>query len=124
MFKYELTTTNKGGKTEILFENNFSAEANEEISNIFRRLGGNLVNENNWKFPSNMSTVVLKTIIDNTCFKCGGIVNDAEALQNTLLTSDDFGNDSGDKGTTQTRVGTAIKIKCRKCIDCGHSFNN
>ncbi len=56
------------------------------------------------------------------CKKCGGKCKPSKVLNNTLISLDDFGNDSGLRGTTQSRVGTAKLIDCLKCEDCGHSF--
>ena len=44
------------------------------------------------------------------------------ALENTLISSDDFGNDAGTRGTTQSRIGPAKIIKVYKCSTCGQSF--
>ena len=56
------------------------------------------------------------------CFKCGGIMKEGVALENTLISSDDFGNDAGTRGTTQSRIGPAKIIKVYKCSTCGQSF--
>jgi len=51
---------------------------------------------------------VIQTIIRNTCFVCGGLMKDSTAFQNTLVSSNDFGDDAGSRGTTQSRVGPAV----------------
>lgn len=73
------------------------------------------------EFPQHISTKIFKTIIDNTCFKCGGIVNKGNALQNTMVTFADFGDDAGTRGSTQARIGIAEPIEVSKCTSCGHS---
>jgi rubrerythrin len=44
------------------------------------------------------------------------------ALKNTWVSFDDFGNDAGQPGTTENRIGKAVKVKVWKCPECGHSF--
>lgn len=56
------------------------------------------------------------------CKKCNGDCKPSQALNNTLVSMDDFGNDANSRGTTQSRVGTAEMVDCQKCENCGHSF--
>jgi hypothetical protein len=123
MFNYQLSMNSRGFNStkQIIFENNFSNEANKVISDIFQRLGGTTENGTEWKFPKLILTSHLKTIIDNTCAKCGGIVSNGNALQNTMVTFADFGDDAGTRGSTQARIGIAEPIEVSKCTSCGHS---
>ena len=123
MFKYQLQIENLIPTNRIKFENNFSDKVKKRIFDTFERLGGITKNGIEWEFPTHVQINLLNDILDNTCFKCGGIVSNGEVLQNTLITFDDFEGDAGSKGTTQSRVGIAKKVSCRKCINCGHSFN-
>lgn len=101
---------------------NFRFKVIESFENSFERLGGKFQPEIGcWTFPKNIHSHVIELIIKNTCFVCGGLMKDSTAFQNTLVSSDDFGNDTGQRGTTQLRVGEAKQIKVRKCIICGHS---
>lgn len=116
----------------------FSAEVKLEISEwgvteatkeslylSFKRLGGvegmhvNCIKQ--WKFPLFITSQIISEIIHNTCFVCGGLMTDSTAFQNTYASFDDFGNDAGQRGTTQSRIGPAKQIKVRKCSQCGHS---
>ena len=56
------------------------------------------------------------------CKKCGGSMKPSKALENTLVSSDDFGGDANQRGSTQSRSGTAILVDCLKCDACGHSI--
>lgn len=56
------------------------------------------------------------------CKKCGGNCKSSKALNNTLISFNDFGNDAGSRGTTMSRVGKSKLIDCLKCESCGHSF--
>lgn len=56
------------------------------------------------------------------CRKCNSDCKFSKAFNNTLVCFDDFGNDAGNRGTTQSRVGKAILVDCYKCVNCGHSF--
>lgn len=64
----------------------------------------------------------MKPLDNNKCFKCGTIAVNSKALNNTILSFNDFGNDAGKRGTTQSRVGKAQLIDCKKCPSCGHSW--
>lgn len=57
-----------------------------------------------------------------TCKKCNNNCKQSKALLNTLVFSNDFGNDFGICRTTQSRVGETILVDCYKCEKCGHSF--
>lgn len=56
------------------------------------------------------------------CVKCSGECKQSKALNNTLVSFNDFGNDANSRGTTQTRVGQAVLVDCQKCENCGHTF--
>lgn len=66
---------------------------------------------------------MLKEIIHNTCFKCGGIMTEGVALENTWTSSEDFGGDKGSYGTTMSKNGPALMVKVKKCADCGNSHS-
>lgn len=56
------------------------------------------------------------------CNKCNGNAKPSKALLNQLVSFNDFGNDAGSRGTTQSRSGKAELVDCLKCTDCGHSW--
>lgn len=56
------------------------------------------------------------------CRECGCIGKPSKALLNQLVSFDDFGNDAGKRGTTQSRHGEAKEVDCLKCPNCGHSW--
>lgn len=58
----------------------------------------------------------------NKCKKCGGECKKSKALLNSLVSSNDFGNDAGERGTTVSRIGRPKLVECLKCVNCGHSF--
>jgi len=74
-----------------------------------------------WLLPTFVTSQVIEEIIHNTCFVCGGLMKDSTAFLNDCVSFDDFGNDAGQRGTTQSRVGEAKQVKVRKCSSCGHS---
>lgn len=103
--------------------NNFKYLVTESFETSFERIGG-IFNgdENYWTFPSFVTSQIIQEIIHNTCFVCGGLMkDDAIAYQNTLVSFNDFGNDAGQIGTTQSRCGKAALKVVRKCSSCGHS---
>ncbi len=74
-----------------------------------------------WKFPIFISSQILEEIIKNTCIECGGLMSDGQALDNTWVSSDDFGGDALKRGSTISKQGPAVFKKVRKCTSCGHS---
>ncbi len=94
----------------------------KKLSPIMERLGGVLDESGYYVFPSHITESVLNTVFDNSCKRCGGLLEDSTALLNVLVSSNDFGNDAGQRGTTQSRIGTAKIVPCKKCKECGHSF--
>lgn len=107
----------------VILQGHLSAKVLESLYAVFEKLGAICPNNNwdEWNFPSFVTSQVIEEVIRNTCFVCGGLMKDSTAYQNTLVSSDDFGSDSGKRGITQSRVGEAIQINIRKCSSCGHS---
>lgn len=107
--------------------NIFKLKVTESFELSFERIGGIYCPEESgehgsvWRFPAFVSSQILLEIINNTCFKCGGLMKDGEALENTWVSFDDFGNDAGQPGTTMSKIGHPVMKKVRKCTSCGHS---
>lgn len=107
--------------------NIFKLLPTESLELSFERIGGVYCPDESgthgsvWKFPVFISSEILKEIIRNTCFECGGLMKDGDALDNTWISFEDFGNDVGKRGTTMTKQGQPIIKKVRKCVNCGHS---
>lgn len=100
----------------------FKQAVRESFFDSFKRIGGIVsIGDLGWNFPLFINSETISEIIRNTCFVCGGQMYNSTALQNSLVSFDDFGNDAGQRGSTQSRVGDAIQINVRKCINCGHS---
>lgn len=57
-----------------------------------------------------------------SCKKCNSNCKSSKALLNTIVTFDDFSDDAGKRGSTQSRVGVPEMVDCMKCENCGHSF--
>lgn len=93
----------------------------EQLKQTFQRIGGVFQTDYTFNFPLFITHEVIQEVIKNTCFVCGGLMQDGIAYQNTLVSSDDFGNNAGSRGTTQSYSGPAIQVKVRKCPQCGHS---
>ncbi|MBP7007069.1 MAG: hypothetical protein KBB16_03350 [Candidatus Pacebacteria bacterium] len=56
------------------------------------------------------------------CIVCGSIMKPGIAMQNSFLSFSDFGQDGGQRGTTQSRVGPSAFVLVNKCTKCGHSI--
>lgn len=99
----------------------------ESFELSFERLGGKYmpdVSSNKgsvWSFPDYISAVVLEEIIRNTCFNCGGLMKEGQALDNTYVISVDFPGQTDFKGCTQSKIGQPNIVNVSKCISCGHS---
>ena len=105
-----------------VISSNFKHNVVNSLGLSYERIGGKFdFNTNTWIFPPFINLQIIEEVIHNTCFVCGGLMKDSTAFQNTLVSSDDFGNDSGQRGTTQSRVGEPQYLKVRKCSSCGHS---
>jgi hypothetical protein len=90
---------------------------------IFQRLGAKFPNGTlgTINFPPFVTFDVIREIVRNTCYECGGLMQDSTAFVNQLVSFDDFGNDAGERGTTQSFTGKPVKVAVRKCNWCGHS---
>ena len=55
------------------------------------------------------------------CKKCGAQAILSKGYGNAYISHNDFGNDAGNRGTTQTKV-TGKVVDCLKCSGCGHSW--
>ncbi|MEM1055151.1 MAG: hypothetical protein AAGI52_06465 [Bacteroidota bacterium] len=59
--------------------------------------------------------------VEQICPRCGDTMGDGVAIENALQSSEDFGGDAGEPGTTMSMVGTGRRMACRKCGACGYS---
>lgn len=95
------------------------------LCNSFSQIGGYINNSDGdykIRFPAFITSEVISEIVKNTCFVCGGLMQDEGiALQNKWVSFDDFGNDAGQPGTTMSQQGPAVVKKVRKCQACGHN---
>lgn len=74
------------------------------------------------ELKSEVLTLVKTHNIEDICFKCGGDMGEGQALDNTWVGSDDFGGDTGQPGTTISKIGPPVIKKVCKCKSCGNSF--
>ena len=100
---------------------NFKYPVITSFEKSFGVIGGKFKINGTWDFPVFVTSDLIKEIIRNTCFVCGGLMKDSTAYQNSLVSYDDFGGDAFQRGTTLSRTGVAKQIKVRKCSECGHS---
>lgn len=93
----------------------------QALQKVFEKLGGKLLGFpdygiDNWEFPSFITSDVIQEIIHNTCFVCGGLMQDGEAIKNNTLFI------RKNQGTIHYEDHSSSKvIKVRKCSSCGHS---
>jgi DNA-directed RNA polymerase subunit M/transcription elongation factor TFIIS len=64
----------------------------------------------------------VKNKIETKCKKCDREMKLSQAFQNKLVSHNDYGDDAGNRGTTQSHIGEAVLVTVLKCEDCGHSF--
>ena len=101
---------------------NLAEPAKKSLSEIFIKLDAQNKFSDQWIFPEYVSKEIVETIIKNTCFKCGGSMKPSKAFMNEIVSFNDFGNDAGQRGTTQSPVGKPELINVNKCSLCGHSY--
>jgi hypothetical protein len=99
----------------------FKLKATESLELSMERLGGefqpDLTSEKAivWKFPSYIHSNSIEEILKNTCFECGGLMENGTVIRNQevrVLT---------DNGYIPYPEGPATVQQCRKCTSCGHS---
>lgn len=98
--------------------------AKEKLFELFRRVGGdNPQYELEWIFPKTIYKHNIAEIIRNTCFVCGGLMQDGVAFQNHKITVSSYDNAAETYcGEVEHPDFTQLKtIKVRKCKSCGHS---
>lgn len=90
----------------------------ESILNSLHKLGGKYQRkQDHWLFPSYITSEVIQEVIHNTCFVCGGLMQDS-----TAMVDQEFEFEHDIHGTvTQQVPGYAKQTKVRKCSSCGHS---
>lgn len=94
----------------------------ESFETSFSRLGGVFLPEEEyvWRFPSFITSQVLQEVIHNTCFVCGGLMKDGQAIQNGVVKV--YGeNERSICYTPYVDPTNHSLIKVRKCSSCGHS---
>lgn len=105
-----------------VISSNFKQNVVNSLGLSYERIGGNYdLKTNTWIFPPFINHQIIEEIIHNTCFVCGGLMMDGQALDNTWVYYDDFGGDAGQYGTTCSKLGQPVIKKVRKCTSCGHS---
>lgn len=86
------------------------------LRDSFNTLGGKMGNNfQTWTFPSFITPQILKEVIRNTCFVCGGLMKDGEAIVDHKYVYTDAGKELWKNSKF------AKKINVRKCTVCGHS---
>jgi hypothetical protein len=122
----QFTMSHKVGQDYVTVQfktmSNFNINVRKTFYDVFNAIGGKSINSANvWEFPTFTTSDIIKNIIDNTCFVCGGLMKDGQALDNTWVGSEDFGGDYGQPGTTMSKQGQPVIKQVRKCTICGHS---
>ncbi len=91
-----------------------------QMMSWFERLGGTLIETNVYQFPSFITSEVIQEVIHNTCFVCGGLMKDGQAIQNGVVKV--YGeNERSICYTPYVDPTNHSLIKVRKCSSCGHS---
>jgi len=96
-----------------------------EILTSFEKIGGKVDNDNSciFHFPSFITSQVIEEVIRNTCFVCGGLMGDGQAIQNSkiIIESYDSAIDTYEGRIEYPDTNNYSTIKVRKCSTCGHS---
>lgn len=101
----------------------FYISVKTSLLNSFNKIGGNKISDTLWEFPSFITAQVIKEVIHNTCFVCGGLMKDGQALQEgkMLVSSYDNAVDTYEGEIEYPNPNGSKVIKVRKCLSCGHS---
>lgn len=88
----------------VTLDGHLSAKVLQSMFAVFEKIGGSNPSEcwDIWKFPSYITSQTIAQIIHNTCFVCGGIMSDGQALE-------------------IPKASQPIMKQVRKCSSCGHS---
>lgn len=91
-----------------------------ELWETFKRIGGNsgLAFEG-WTFPTFVTSQLISEIIHNTCFVCGGFMENGIAFKNSDVV--EIPNGLSMTSHVWKEQGPAKQINVRKCSQCGHS---
>lgn len=95
------------------------------IIESFQKLGGEMVDTvSNWKFPKHITSQVLQEVIHNTCYVCGGLMQDGVAIQEgkVYVPSYDSVMETYQGEIEYPNPNDSKVIKVRKCSACGHSY--
>lgn len=88
----------------------------ESILDGFKKLGGVNTESFIWEFPTEITEEHPQEIIHNTCFVCGGLMQDGQAIKNhPLRVQSEWGE------VHYSDPNNHKMIQVRKCTSCGHS---
>ena len=92
--------------------------AKAKFREIFWHLGAKAIRgiRDGWDFPNHVSNETIAGIIKNTCFVCGGLMQDGKAIKNDDLYHKNSGNTTVWPNTGEPKI-----LQVRKCSSCGHS---
>ena len=101
----------------VKFEATLKFDVFEILIHHFERLGGIMVGPkaSNWTFPKHITSEVLQEVIRNTCFVCGGLMEDGVAIVDHKYVQTDAGKELWKNSKF------AKQVSVRKCTVCGHS---
>lgn len=115
-FTYQVGTDYSTVKfTAGVFDNiKFKLPVIESFEISFQRLGGEFLPETiEWKFPNHVTSEVLEEVIRNTCFVCGGLMQDSKGFAPPVVETE--------WGKEIWYIAPANLRQVRKCSSCGHS---
>lgn len=107
-------------KVTFLHPEKVKKESWKVLDEIFQRLGANQCDNGSYLFPSFIRASMLDEIIYNTCYVCGGLMKDGQAIQNGVVKV----YEEYERSICYTPYVDPTNhslIKVRKCISCGHS---
>lgn len=93
------------------------------LKEALARIGGQFQEDYSWRFPLCITSEVLSEVIHNTCFVCGGLMKNGQAIQEgkMFVSSYDSGVDTYQGQIEYPNPNDSKVIKVRKCSACGHS---
>jgi len=107
-----------------VISSNFKHNVVNSLGLSYERIGGKFdFNTNTWIFPPFINLQIIEEVINNTCFVCGGLMKNGQAIQEGKMhvssydtVADTYQGEIEYPNPNQSKV-----IKVRKCSSCGHS---
>jgi len=126
--KFEYRHTIGSDHVTVIFSGQFlrfKPVVTQALVSKFEKFGGEFETDNYsvCVFPSHITVEMIKKVIHNTCFVCGGLMKNGQTIQNNKIIVDSYDSamDTYEGQIEYPDTNNHSIIKVRKCTNCGHS---